>query len=190
MNTKTLVPFRRALPTPSCCFCRCPPRSPSTRPGIASGTVDAAVAAANRTALFKVVPTQKDAIETAYRTALAAVVQWRYDGHPATNRDASWSPLIETPAHPEYPCAHCILAAMVGTVLKAEMTPGTVLATASPTAQGATRRWTGADSLMREVADARIFDGVHCRNSTEAGLAMGRRIGEITVARLQTASAN
>jgi len=112
------------------------------------------------------------------------------DGHPATKRDATWTPLIETPAHPEYPFAHCILAAAVGTVLQAEMTPGTVLATASPTAQGATRRWTGADSLMREVADARIFDGVHYRNSTEVGLAMGKRIGEVAVARLQAAPAN
>lgn len=110
------------------------------------------------------------------------------DGHPATERDASWSPLIDTPAHPEYPCAHCILAATHGTVLNAEMTSDTVLATASPTAQGATRRWTSTESLMREVADARVFDGVHYRNSTEVGLAMGRRIGELAVARLKPAA--
>ena len=28
--------------------------------------------------------------------------------NPATQRDASWLPLGDTPMHPEYPCAHCI----------------------------------------------------------------------------------
>ena len=42
------------------------------------------------------------------------------DGNEATARDAAWMPFIETPMHPEYPCAHCILAATVGTVIEAE----------------------------------------------------------------------
>ena len=37
--------------------------------------------------------------------------------NPATPRDASWSPLGVTPPHPEYPCAHCIVAAAVAEVL-------------------------------------------------------------------------
>jgi len=57
------------------------------------------------------------------------------DGHDGTERDASWAPLIETPMHPEYPCAHCILAGTVATVLKAEgrERPLPVLSTTSPT---------------------------------------------------------
>ena len=31
------------------------------------------------------------------------------DGNDATERDPSWTPFIDTPMHPEYPCAHCIL---------------------------------------------------------------------------------
>ncbi|HYN61210.1 MAG TPA: vanadium-dependent haloperoxidase, partial [Rubrivivax sp.] len=38
------------------------------------------------------------------------------DGNDATERDPAWVPLIDTPMHPEYPCAHCILAATVGTL--------------------------------------------------------------------------
>jgi hypothetical protein len=107
------------------------------------------------------------------------------DGHDGTERDAGWTPLIETPMHPEYPCAHCILAATVGTVLNGQTgeRPLPVLSTASPTAQGAVRRWNSADAFMNEVALARIVGGVHYRNSTEVGLAMGRRIGEWAVAR-------
>lgn len=101
------------------------------------------------------------------------------DGHAATERDAAWSPLIDTPMHPEYPCAHCILAATVATVLKAQGQdrPLPVLSTASPTARGAVRRWDSPEAFMQEVAAARIYGGVHYRNSTEVGLAMGQQVG-------------
>lgn len=112
------------------------------------------------------------------------------DGHDGTERDPAWRPLIDTPSHPEYPCAHCILAAAVGTMLKEQMgvLPGVVLSTSSPTARDTTRRWHSVEYLMREVANARIYDGVHYRNSTERGLDMGRRIGEPAAARLQQAA--
>ena len=77
--------------------------------------------------------------------------------------------------HPEYPSAHAILAAAVGAVLKAEIGNGPMpaLATTSPTAKGATRRWTSVDEFVQEVADARIYGGMHYRYSTEVGTAMG-----------------
>jgi hypothetical protein len=107
------------------------------------------------------------------------------DGHDGTERDATWAPLIDTPMHPEYPCAHCILAAAVATVIEAQARerPLPVLGTSSPTAQDAVRRWNSVESFMQEVALARIVAGVHYRHSTEVGLAMGRRIGEWAVAR-------
>ena len=36
------------------------------------------------------------------------------DGNDATEREPSWTPFIDTPMHPEYPCAHCIVSATVG----------------------------------------------------------------------------
>jgi hypothetical protein len=33
---------------------------------------------------------------------------------------------------------------------------------------------------MQEVANARIYDGVHYRNSTEVGTAMGKQIGALS----------
>jgi len=101
------------------------------------------------------------------------------DGNDATERDASWVPLIDTPMHPEYPCAHCILSATVATVLYAEVGPGTMptLRATSPTAPGMERSWTTIEEFMQEVANARIYDGVHYRNSTEVGTAMGKQVG-------------
>ena len=76
-------------------------------------------------------------------------------------------PFIDTPMHPEYPCAHCILSSAVGTVLLAEIGTGPMptLTTTSVTAKGAARSWTKIDDFMQEVANARIYDGVHYRNS-------------------------
>lgn len=61
-----------------------------------------------------------------------------------------------------------------------------MLSTTSPTAavKGAQRRWSRVEDFMQEVADARVYEGVHYRFSVEAGLAMGRRIGELAAARL------
>lgn len=107
------------------------------------------------------------------------------DGNDATERDASWVPFIDTPMHPEYPCAHCITASVVGTVLKAEIgddrTP--VLTTTSRAAGGVVRSWITVDDFMQEVSNARIYDGVHYRNSGEIGTEMGKHIAQLAIAK-------
>jgi PAP2 superfamily len=109
------------------------------------------------------------------------------DGNDATQRDPSWVPYIDTPMHPEYPCAHCIIGAVTGTVLQAEIGKGPMptLTTTSSTAKGAARSWAKTDDFIQEVANARIYDGVHYRNSTEVGTAMGKRIGALAAAKYQ-----
>ena len=103
------------------------------------------------------------------------------DRSDATERDAGWTPFIETPMHPEYPCAHCILAATVGTVVQAEIGDGKTptLTTTSYMVEGSKRSWNSTEDFIQEVAVARIYDGVHYRNSTEVGIAMGRKIGAL-----------
>jgi PAP2 superfamily len=107
------------------------------------------------------------------------------DGNDATERDAGWLPFIDTPMHPEYPCAHCIISAAVGAVLIAEVGSGPMptLSTTSPTAPGVVRSWTSVDDFVVEVANARIYDGVHYRNSAEVGTAMGKKIGALVAAK-------
>jgi hypothetical protein len=97
------------------------------------------------------------------------------------NRDAGWEPLVETPMHPEYPCAHCIVAAAVAVVLEGAIgdEPSPRLRSTSPTADGAERSWSSPAEFVREVSEARILAGVHYRNSTRVGQEMGRRIGEL-----------
>jgi hypothetical protein len=110
------------------------------------------------------------------------------DGNDATEPDPGWLSLIDTPMHPEYPCAHCICAGAVGEVLEARFGKGEVppIEMTSAGAPGVTRRWTRIADYVREVDDARMWGGVHYRNSTEVGEAMGRRIGKLAVETLLT----
>ena len=115
---------------------------------------------------------------------ITAIRNGDIDGNDATERDAGWLPFIDAPMHPEYPCAHCIVSGAVGAVLVAEIGSGPTptLSTTSPTAPGVVRSWTSVDDFVVEVANARIYDGVHYRNSTEVGTAMGKKIGALTAA--------
>jgi hypothetical protein len=121
----------------------------------------------------------------AFWRPITAIRNADIDGNDRTVRDSSWIPFINTPMHPEYPCAHCIVAATIGAVLQAEIGDGPppALTTTSSTANGTARSWPSIDAFVQEVANARIYDGVHYRNSTEVGAAMGKRIGALAVTR-------
>jgi hypothetical protein len=112
---------------------------------------------------------------------LTAVRNGDLDGNDATIIDLAWVPLVESPLHPEYPCAHCINAAAVGTVLEGEFGRDALepFSMTSPTLPGVTRRWTRIADYVAEVSDARVWSGVHFRNSAKVGDAMGRAIGEM-----------
>lgn len=71
-------------------------------------------------------------------------------------------------------------------MLQAEIGAGAApaLTTTSPSAKGAARSWTKVDDFTQEVGNARIYEGVHYRFSTEAGTAMGKQIGELAVAKV------
>jgi hypothetical protein len=105
------------------------------------------------------------------------------DNNPATERDATWEPLGLTPMHPEYPCAHCIVAGSAGAVMQAFFGTGTLpeFTLTTPTAPGVTHRWTRLQDYIDEPSNARIWSGIHYRFSTVVGTDMGRKIGEYTV---------
>ena len=117
---------------------------------------------------------------------ITAIRNGDIDGNDATSLDAKWLPLVDTPLHPEYPCAHCITAGAIGSVLEAQFGTGQVptIEMVSPTAPGITRRWTRIGDYVKEVNHARIWGGVHYRYSTEVGEAMGRQIGTLAVKRV------
>jgi hypothetical protein len=85
--------------------------------------------------------------------------------------------------HPEYPCAHCITSAAAGTVLEKEFGTGTlpVFKVNSPVSKDVVRQWTTIKQYVDEVSLARIYGGIHYRNSTVVGQEMGRKIGRMAI---------
>lgn len=115
---------------------------------------------------------------------ITAIRNGDIDGNPATDRDAGWSPLIVTPIQPEYPCAHCMIASTIATVIRADVgkEPLPTLSTKSNTAPGVTRSWTTTEDLVKEVSLGRMYCGVHYRYSTEVGNKMGEEVGNVVAA--------
>ena len=100
-------------------------------------------------------------------------------GKALTEGDDGWEPLIPTPMHPEYPCAHCVNAAAGATVLQAFFGDTVAEFTMkSPSNASYTRKFTRLSDYANEAIEARVYDGVHYRNSGEVGAAMGRQIGK------------
>jgi hypothetical protein len=114
---------------------------------------------------------------------ITAIRNGDIDDNDVTEREASWLPIDNTPMHPEYPCAHCILSGTIAGVVKTSFGSDDIpeIAITSTTLPGVTHRFTNVMALADEVANARICAGFHYRFSTRVGTAMGLKIGEYAV---------
>ena len=101
------------------------------------------------------------------------------DGNAATEEDAAWAPVVPTPNHPEYPAAHACNAAAVAAILDRNF--GQEIAfTIDSQAAGLTKssfRYTKTADFVRDVKNARVFGGMHYRNSVNDGATLGTRVG-------------
>jgi hypothetical protein len=114
---------------------------------------------------------------------ITAIRNGDIDENPNTERDATWQPIDNTPMHPEYPCAHCIMVGTIASVVEQLFGTADVpeVTLTSPSAPGVTHRWTNMWTLTEEVSQARIWAGFHYRFSTKVGQDMGRKIGQYVV---------
>jgi len=119
----------------------------------------------------------------AFWRPITAIRNGDIDGNDATEREATWQPIDNTPMHPEYPCAHCIVSSAVASAIEAMLGTADIpeVTMTSPTAPGVTHRWTNLNAYADEVAAARIAAGFHYRFSTVVGQDLGRQIGVHTV---------
>jgi membrane-associated phospholipid phosphatase len=105
------------------------------------------------------------------------------DGNDRTDPDPTWTPLIATPPHPEYPAAHTTVgggALGFYTVwFKTHCFPLTFTGNG-----GAVRQYSSVAAVAEEEGNARVWGGMHWRNSTEVGTALGLRVGRYTARHL------
>ena len=103
------------------------------------------------------------------------------DANPATEADAGWTPAVPTPNHPEYPAAHgCATAATAETLHQFYGTKKLAFDWDSTVASvvDKTLHYESTDALLRDVIDARVFGGMHYRNSGDAGAQLGRKTAQ------------
>ncbi len=111
------------------------------------------------------------------------------DGNAATVADPTWTPLLVTPNHPEYPAAHgCLTAAesevyaeVLGTHHIDIDIQGALGSTS--TALAVTRHYSTVEELQKEIVNARVWAGLHYRGSAEAGVTIGRDVARWSLKR-------
>jgi len=81
--------------------------------------------------------------------------------------DPAWSPYIPTPDFPSYVSGHATTSGAAATVLSALMPD----------------RATEFQACAEEAAASRLIGGIHFREDNETGLALGRAVGGLAVAR-------
>ncbi|MFF5445367.1 vanadium-dependent haloperoxidase [Streptomyces sp. NPDC012888] len=100
--------------------------------------------------------------------------------------DPAWRPLHQTPAHPDYPSGHATYAGAAEALLTAVTGSRTApFRLTSATAPGVERTYTAWRTLTRENVDARVWSGIHSRTADEAGVRLGRAVGEHALRRAE-----
>jgi hypothetical protein len=104
------------------------------------------------------------------------------DGNRATVADPNWMPLVKTPNHPEYPANHACVTTSFAKTAAALFGNRFHLTISQAPASIATRTYTSARQLITEIANARIWAGVHFRFSTNAGTRIGIQVADYDIA--------
>jgi len=100
----------------------------------------------------------------------------------APTADANWESLLVTPAHPDYPSGHATYGGAAAEVLRAVLGDDRVDASFTwPEPGGITRTYASFSQMDREIIDARVWGGIHFRQTDEDSSALGRQIGNYTV---------
>lgn len=109
---------------------------------------------------------------------VTAITAAATDDNPATQADAAWVPLANTPPHPEYPAAHgCVAGAVAETLRQFFGTKHLDMIFTSTVPGSIPHTYEKTDDLVEEVQVARIYGGMHFPTSTVHGAIVGRQVG-------------
>jgi hypothetical protein len=108
------------------------------------------------------------------------------DENPDTDADPTWTPLLQV-NHPEYPSAHGFISTAVTRAVRAFFGTSSVTWTivtsqvAVPQLVQAERTYTNLNAITREIDDARVWAGLHWRQSVTDGDRIGRDVARHVV---------
>jgi hypothetical protein len=101
------------------------------------------------------------------------------DGNPQTDPDPNWIGVVVTPNHPEYPAAHGCLSGASCETLTFFFGTDNFDFTMNSLVAGLTepvRHYTSFSQALQDALDARVYGGMHFRNSTHKGEIIGKQV--------------
>jgi len=101
------------------------------------------------------------------------------DGNPDTEPDPNWIGLVNAPNHPDYPAAHgCFSSASTETLQFFFSTDEFEFIMDSKVAglTNPVRHYTSFSQALQDALDARVYGGMHYRNSTHVGAIIGKQV--------------
>ena len=103
-------------------------------------------------------------------------------GLTPADADPLWEPWLDsltgTPAHPEYPSAHSSMSGAAAFILAAAFGENTDFSLTSEIRPGTTRSFHNFSDAIAEIADARVFGGIHFRTSCLRANTLGRAVAD------------
>ncbi len=105
------------------------------------------------------------------------------DGNAATDQDISWTALL-TVNHPEYPSGHACATGSITPALASFFGTDAVSFTMSSTVTGTSRTYASFSDALADVIEARIYSGLHFRNSMEEGAQLGLNVATLVTSTL------
>src|SRR5262245_62140675 len=108
------------------------------------------------------------------------------DGNSETTPDPNWIGVVVTPNHPEYPAAHgCFSGASVETLkffIGADRFDFQMDSKVAGLTQPV-RSYTSFSQALIDILNARVYGGMHYRNSTEKGALIGKQVSNFATQR-------
>jgi len=118
----------------------------------------------------------------AFWRPITAVRAGDTDSNDATIGDPTWTPLIGTPNHPEYPSAHACITPAEGHVIARFLHTEQIDFTVPSLTGLGDRHFASVKDLEEEVANARIWGGIHYRSSVDDGASIATKTADLVLA--------
>ena len=100
------------------------------------------------------------------------------DGNPKTEADPTWEPFILTPCFPAYTSNHGSLSGGGAEVLRRVYgAGGHSIVMTNPAFPTMTFTYSEIHQITADIADARVYGGIHYRFDQEGGARIGREVG-------------
>ena len=115
-------------------------------------------------------------------------------GLTPADAEPAWVPWLDffpagTPAHPEYPSGHSTVSGSAAFVLAAAFGENTSFSVTSEVRPGA-RSFSSFSDAVTEIADARVFGGIHFRTTCVRANTLGRAVADYVSRRAMRARGN